>query len=118
MTVTLSETQGRAIAAIRDWFETRRHDQQIFRLGLRVVFEAQPDIAVVAETSHLTEALEAHPQLRTPLLRYALVHHTQVARTAACNGRHGIEQRLDKPDYRGVQWSGASADAFDKEYIA
>ena len=32
MTVTLSETQGRAIAAIRDWYETRRHDQQIFRL--------------------------------------------------------------------------------------
>jgi exodeoxyribonuclease-5 len=32
MTVTLSDTQGRAIAAIRDWYETRRHDQQIFRL--------------------------------------------------------------------------------------
>jgi exodeoxyribonuclease-5 len=32
MTVTLSDTQGRAIAAIRDRFETRRHDQQIFRL--------------------------------------------------------------------------------------
>ena len=32
MSVTLSDTQGRAIAAIRDWYETRRHDQQIFRL--------------------------------------------------------------------------------------
>ena len=32
MTITLSEAQGRAIAAIRDWYETRRHDQQIFRL--------------------------------------------------------------------------------------
>ena len=32
MTITLSETQGRAIAAIRDWYETRRHEQQIFRL--------------------------------------------------------------------------------------
>jgi len=32
MNITLSQAQGRAIAAIRDWFETRRHDQQIFRL--------------------------------------------------------------------------------------
>ena len=32
MTVTLSDTQSRAISAIRDWYETRRHDQQIFRL--------------------------------------------------------------------------------------
>mgnify|MGYP002638893712 FL=1 len=32
MTITLSETQGRAIADIRDWYETRRREQQIFRL--------------------------------------------------------------------------------------
>jgi DNA-binding NarL/FixJ family response regulator len=30
----------------------------VFRLGLRVVFEAQPDIAVVAETAHFAEAVE------------------------------------------------------------
>jgi CRP-like cAMP-binding protein len=34
------------------------------------------------------------PALRDLLLRYALVHHGQVARTAACNGRHQTEQRL------------------------
>src|SRR3954452_4510715 len=34
------------------------------------------------------------PALRTLLLRYALVHQEQVARTAACNGRHHIDQRL------------------------
>jgi DNA-binding NarL/FixJ family response regulator len=33
-------------------------DQEVFRLGLRVVFEAQPDIAVVAETAHFAEAVE------------------------------------------------------------
>jgi len=33
-------------------------DQEIFRLGLRVVFGAQPDMAVVAETSYLAEALQ------------------------------------------------------------
>jgi DNA-binding NarL/FixJ family response regulator len=32
-------------------------DQEVFRLGLRSVLEAQPDIAVVAETADLEEAL-------------------------------------------------------------
>jgi len=40
------------------------------------------------------EELERIPALRTLLLRYALVQHGQVARTAACNGRHNIDQRL------------------------
>jgi CRP-like cAMP-binding protein len=34
------------------------------------------------------------PSLRTVLHRYALAHFEQVARSAACNGRHNIEQRL------------------------
>jgi DNA-binding NarL/FixJ family response regulator len=34
-------------------------DREIFRLGLRVVLEAEPDMAVVAETTNLPEALEA-----------------------------------------------------------
>jgi CRP-like cAMP-binding protein len=42
----------------------------------------------------LRAAMEQDPVLRTLLLRYALLHHGQVARTAACNGRHHIEQRL------------------------
>jgi DNA-binding NarL/FixJ family response regulator len=33
-------------------------DQEVFRLGLRSILEAQPDIAVVAETADLDEALE------------------------------------------------------------
>ncbi|MBL6081857.1 Crp/Fnr family transcriptional regulator [Belnapia sp. T18] len=39
-------------------------------------------------------ALERLPDLRRLLNRYALVHHGQVARTGACNGRHQIDQRL------------------------
>ena len=39
-------------------------------------------------------ALEDIPGLRPLLLRHALVHHGQVARTAACNGRHHTEERL------------------------
>jgi DNA-binding NarL/FixJ family response regulator len=34
-------------------------DQEVFRLGLRVVLEAEPDMAVVAETDHLPGALTA-----------------------------------------------------------
>src|SRR3712207_8007458 len=34
-------------------------DREVFRIGLRVVLEAEPDMAVVAETSQLPEALEA-----------------------------------------------------------
>ena len=34
-------------------------DREVFRIGLRVVLEAEPDMAVVAETTQLPEALEA-----------------------------------------------------------
>ena len=40
------------------------------------------------------EALVQMPSLRPLLNRYALMHHGQVARTGACNGRHEIPQRL------------------------
>ena len=43
-------------------------DQEVFRLGLRAVFEAQPDIAVVAETADLVQALEVADGLVTPVL--------------------------------------------------
>jgi DNA-binding NarL/FixJ family response regulator len=34
-------------------------DQEVFRLGLRVVLEAEPDMAVVAETAHFSAAVSA-----------------------------------------------------------
>ncbi|WP_256337001.1 Crp/Fnr family transcriptional regulator [Belnapia rosea] len=40
------------------------------------------------------EALDRLPSLRRQLNRYALLHHGQVARTAACNACHQVEQRL------------------------
>jgi CRP-like cAMP-binding protein len=46
------------------------------------------------DTQPFREDLEHIPAFRTLLLRYALVHHGQVARTAACNGYHQIDQRL------------------------
>lgn len=40
------------------------------------------------------EELERTPSLQSLLLRYAFAHQQQVAQTAACNGRHVLEQRL------------------------
>jgi DNA-binding NarL/FixJ family response regulator len=50
-------------------------DQEVFRLGLRSVFEAQPDIAVIAETADLVEALELAdgPGARVVVVRQGLV---------------------------------------------
>ena len=40
------------------------------------------------------QQVEQAPDLRDLLMRFAMVHHAQVTRTAACNGRHRTEQRL------------------------
>jgi DNA-binding NarL/FixJ family response regulator len=50
-------------------------DQEVFRLGLRAICEAQPDIAVVAETADLVEALEGAERAggRVVVVRQALV---------------------------------------------
>jgi CRP-like cAMP-binding protein len=53
-----------------------------------------PGTALRMDTQAFNEELERLPALRSLLLRYALVHFGQVARTAACNGRHQIDQRL------------------------
>jgi CRP-like cAMP-binding protein len=53
-----------------------------------------PGTALRMDAAAFREALESIPALRTLLLRYALIHHGQVARTAACNGRHHTDQRL------------------------
>ena len=53
-----------------------------------------PGTALRIEAAAFREELERTPAFRDLLLRYALVHHGQVARTAACNGRHHTEERL------------------------
>jgi CRP-like cAMP-binding protein len=50
--------------------------------------------ALQLEAEALAEALDWSATLRRRLLLYAMSHHQQVARTAACNGRHRTEQRL------------------------
>lgn len=53
-----------------------------------------PGTALRLPAAAFREALEQLPNFRRLLRRYALVHHGQVARTAACNGRHEVAQRL------------------------
>ena len=58
-----------------------------------------PGTALRMDAQAFREELERIPTLRTLLLRYVLVQHEQVARTAACNGRHQIDERLARwPD--------------------
>ncbi len=50
-----------------------------------------PGTALRMDARAFREQLERIPALRTLLLRHVLVHHGQVVRTAACNGRHLTE---------------------------
>ncbi|RFU23057.1 DNA-binding response regulator [Geodermatophilus marinus] len=43
-------------------------DQEVYRVGLQVILDAQPDLAVVAEAPDLTAALEAATQTRAQVL--------------------------------------------------
>jgi CRP-like cAMP-binding protein len=63
----------------------------------RSPFEAMAQMGGTAlrlDAAAFRDALEDSPALRALLLRYALAFSTQVSWTAACNGRHHIEQRL------------------------
>ena len=64
-------------------------DRDNFELLVQV-----PGTALRIEAGPFREALNYIPTLRTVLNRYALAHFEQVARSAACNGRHHVEQRL------------------------
>lgn len=66
-----------------------------------------PGTALRMDAAAFREALEGIPSLRVRLLRYALAHFEQVARTAACNGRHNSEQRL-------ARWLLMAHDRFDR----
>jgi CRP-like cAMP-binding protein len=46
------------------------------------------------EAAAFREELEARPAVRMLLLRYAMAFNVQVSQTAACNGRHHVEDRL------------------------
>jgi CRP-like cAMP-binding protein len=53
-----------------------------------------PGTALRMGANEFRMALERCPAFRALLLRYALAFNEEVAQTAACNGRHVLEQRL------------------------
>ena len=53
-----------------------------------------PGPALRMPAAGLKAAFERSPTLRAALLRYMQAFHLQVTRTAACNGRHALEERL------------------------
>src|SRR5688500_8960844 len=72
--------------------------------GMPVVFGADtsPTRAMVqmagtalrVRTPVIRQAFNGSEALRTLLMRYMQAFHAQVTQTAACNGRHGLEERL------------------------
>jgi len=53
-----------------------------------------PGEALQIETKAFQRELDTHPALFRRLLRYTEAMHAQAMQTAACNGRHALEQRL------------------------
>ena len=53
-----------------------------------------PGTALRMEAGAFRHALDEHPPLRALLFRYGEFMRAQVTQTAACNGNHGLEQRL------------------------
>jgi CRP-like cAMP-binding protein len=56
-------------------------------------------------------AVEERPALRALMLRYAMAFNTQVTMTAACNGRHRVQQRL-------ARWLLMASDRTDNDEFA
>ena len=66
----------------------------------------------------LRAAFDRSPALRAALLRYMQAFHLQVAQTAACNGRHAIEERLARWLLIAHDRSGGDRFPMTQEFLA
>jgi len=62
--------------------------------GFEEAFVQANGTALQMEAGAFRRTLEATPALKTRLLRYSEAMRAQATQNAACNGRHGLEQRL------------------------
>lgn len=69
-----------------------------------------PGTAMRMEAGSFRQALDEHPSLRALLFRYGEFMRAQVTQTAACNGNHGLEQRL-------ARWLLMSHDRADGDHF-
>jgi CRP-like cAMP-binding protein len=97
-------------------------------VGLPVVLGAEsgsveamvqlPGAALSLPAAVLVEALGRGPALNALLLRYAQAFHVQVAQTAACNGRHPVEERLARWLLMTHDRAGVDTFPMTQEFIA
>ena len=66
----------------------------------------------------LRAAFERSPALRTTLLRHMQAFHLQVTQTAACNGRHALEERLARWLLIAHDRAGGERFPMTQEFIA
>jgi CRP-like cAMP-binding protein len=77
-----------------------------------------PGTALRMEAAAFRDALERCPVFRALLLRYALAFNEEVAQTAACNGRHVLEQRLARWILMAHDRSNGDEFPMTQEFIA
>jgi CRP-like cAMP-binding protein len=77
-----------------------------------------PGTALSIGVAAFRTALEQIPSLRMLLLRYALAHFEQVARTGACNGRHHTDQRLARWLLMAHDRAGGDAFPMTHEFLS
>jgi CRP-like cAMP-binding protein len=74
--------------------------------------------ALRMDAAAFLEALDWSPAFKALLLRYALAFQEEVAQTAACNGRHVLEQRLARWLMMAHERSGAAGCSVTHEVLA
>ena len=77
-----------------------------------------PGTALRMEAAAFRHALDEHPSLRTLLFRYGEFMRAQVTQTAACNGNHGLEQRLARWLLMSHDRAGADHFTMTHEFLA
>ena len=77
-----------------------------------------PGTAWRMEAGAFKRELETNAPLRARLLRYSEALQAQIAQTTACNGRHGLEQRLARWLLMAHAWVGADVLPLTQDFIA
>lgn len=74
--------------------------------------------ALLAPAVALRAAFDRSPAVRSALLRYMHAFHLQVAQTAACNGRHAVEERLARWLLMAHDRAGGDRFPMTQEFLA
>ena len=81
-------------------------------------FIQMPGGALRMDARVFRREVEDNAPLRSLLFRYGEALHAQIAQTAACNGRHGLEQRMARWLLMAHDRSGSDALPLTQEFIA